>query len=940
MSQLFVDTIRNRDGNGAPVFDKGVVITGIITASGSLGGDSVSIGATEVISSGFQLTNILGLDATTTATIESAVAAAPNDFTSLNVSGISTFGSSIDLNSSIDILGHTEANTLNAVGILTALLLSTGAEGSAIRISSNTISGPATLTIDPAGVGDNTGTVVIQGNLNVEGDTTTVNSTTLTVNDKNIILASGSLTDASSDGGGITLESGEGNKTINWVDSTDSWTFSENIDLASGKTFKINGVDILTATTLGSSVVNSSLTSVGTLTSLNVSGDLDVDGHTNLDNVNVSGAITATTFTGNLDGTVNTAAQPNVTSVGTLTGLTVSGNVAAQADLDVDGHTNLDNASIAGVSTFEGSFVRMSPGGGNSGTLKFGTGNEYQVLAGSNKLQLAVAADRSIELSHASSVFLRTSDTGIDITGGLTASGISTFSGAVDANGDLDVDGHTNLDNVSIAGVATVGLTTVLETGILTHDLNVSGVSTFNGDIRLTEQDGAGIYFGAGLDFAIAHDGNNSYLFERGGTGNVYIAGSNEVIIADASGSGPDPVDYVTETKARFVTNGPVRLYYDNVEKFATAGSGATVYGTLTADTLSVSGISTFTGDIDVDGHTNLDNVSISGVVTATGGFSGNIYINESADDDVDYNIMMLQETGGGNAYRPIMVDDTGFTFNPDKNTLKLSNKFEASGVSGYVEADNLHLTGIATATTVNATTFVGSGDFVDIDVDGHTELDNVNIAGVSTFSNTINALGDLDVDGNTDLDVLNVAETATFSANIDANKSLDVAGNINALTFRAGLSTFTGFVYDEVSSGLGLRNGSSFNNNTGVAFTGGGTDTLYWDFATASSVIGGEADNGISVIELANLPTNRSYHTRATLITFTDASNDWDTGNVVLKVNGQTPTNYLWRNGAQPVGTTTGAANHFDIVEFKIVHDTNNEFSVFAEWSAYHAST
>ena len=112
MSQLFVDTIRNRDGNGAPLFDKGVVITGIITASGSLGGDSVSIGVTEIISSSFELKNIAGLDTTTTATIESAIANAPNDFTSLNVSGISTFGSSIDLNSSIDIFGHTEINTL------------------------------------------------------------------------------------------------------------------------------------------------------------------------------------------------------------------------------------------------------------------------------------------------------------------------------------------------------------------------------------------------------------------------------------------------------------------------------------------------------------------------------------------------------------------------------------------------------------------------------------------------------------------------------------------------------------------------------------------------------------------------------------------------------------------------------------------------------------
>ena len=42
--------------------------------------------------------------------------------------------------------------------------------------------------------------------------------------------------------------------TINWVDSTDSWTFSENVDLAATKTYKINNVDVLTSTTLGSGV--------------------------------------------------------------------------------------------------------------------------------------------------------------------------------------------------------------------------------------------------------------------------------------------------------------------------------------------------------------------------------------------------------------------------------------------------------------------------------------------------------------------------------------------------------------------------------------------------------------------------------------------------------------------------------------------------------------
>ena len=964
MSSLYVDTIRNRDGNGAPTFDKGIVISGIITASGSLAGDSVSIGVTEVVSSSFELKNITGIDSTTTATIESAIANAPNDFTSLNVSGISTFGDDIDLNADIDIFGHTAANTLNAVGILTALLLSTGAEGSAIRISSNTISGPATLTIDPAGIGTNTGTVVIQGDLQVEGDTTTINSTTLTVDDKNIILASGSLTDASSDGGGITLESGEGNKTINWVDSTDSWTFSEHIDLASTKRFKINGTGVLSSTAVGSGVTNSSLQNVGTLAGVQVSGaatfssnisasgDLDVDGQTDLDHVAISGV---STFSNAID---------------------------ANGDLDVDGTTDLDVLNVAETATFSSDVIigtGATVGFGSTVFFRdnakaiFGANEELQISRDTNALisnsagTLIIASNGvkiknanssksyyehsfsgEVKLFHDNNLKFETVSAGATVTGTtfstrLDVATSSTFGGDIDANGDLDVDGHTNLDNVSIAGVATVGLTTVLETGILTHDLNVSGVSTFNGDIRLTEQDGSGIYFGTGLDFAIAHDGSNSYVFDRGGTGNVYLAGSNEVIIADASGSGPNPSDYVTETKARFVTNGPVRLYYDNVEKFATAGSGATVYGTFTADTLSVSGISTFTGninadgDLDVDGHTNLDNVSISGVVTATGGFSGNIYINESTDDDVDYNIMMLQTTGGGNAYRPVMVDDTAITFNPDENILKLSGTpgIQIHGVSGHIDAVNTYLTGIITATT-----FKGDGDFVDIDVDGHTNLDNVNIAGVTTFASNIDADGNLDVDGTTDLDVLNVAETATFSANIDANKSVDVAGNLNALTFRAGLSTFTGFVYNELDTSTDLQNAGDFNAITGVAFTAGGTDTLYWDFATAPSVIGGEASNGITNIELASLPTNREYMVRATLITWTDDSNDWDTGNVVLKVNGQTPTNYLWRNGAQPVGTTTGASNHFDIVEFKIVHDTNDEFSVFAEWSAYHDPT
>jgi hypothetical protein len=106
------------------------------------------------------------------------------------------------------------------------------------------------LTLTPKGTGrvNITSDLVVSGNLTVNGTTTTVNSSTITVDDKNIELGSiATPTDITADGGGITLK-GTTDKTFNWVDATDAWTSSENLNLASGKTYKINGSDVLTST--------------------------------------------------------------------------------------------------------------------------------------------------------------------------------------------------------------------------------------------------------------------------------------------------------------------------------------------------------------------------------------------------------------------------------------------------------------------------------------------------------------------------------------------------------------------------------------------------------------------------------------------------------------------------------------------------------------------
>ena len=142
--------------------------------------------------------------------------------------------------SSFDLL-NTTATTLNIGGAATTLSI-----GAAT----------GTLTINNANT-------VITGNLTVNGTTTTINATTLTVDDKNIELGSvGTPSDVTADGGGITLK-GATDKSITW--SSLGWTSSEDFNLVTGKVYEINGTSVLSATTLGSAVVNSSLTSVGTI---------------------------------------------------------------------------------------------------------------------------------------------------------------------------------------------------------------------------------------------------------------------------------------------------------------------------------------------------------------------------------------------------------------------------------------------------------------------------------------------------------------------------------------------------------------------------------------------------------------------------------------------------------------------------------------------------
>jgi hypothetical protein len=142
-----------------------------------------------------------------------------------------------------------------AAGLSATLAVASGGTGQTSSTGSGAVVLANTPTLITPNSGAATGTsLVLSGNLTVNGTTTTISSTTLSVADKNIELAQGSITEAAADGGGLTLH-GLTDHTWNWVLATTSWTSSDHINVASGKSYYINGTVVLSATSLGSGII-------------------------------------------------------------------------------------------------------------------------------------------------------------------------------------------------------------------------------------------------------------------------------------------------------------------------------------------------------------------------------------------------------------------------------------------------------------------------------------------------------------------------------------------------------------------------------------------------------------------------------------------------------------------------------------------------------------
>ena len=835
------------NGSVAAYFDNAKKIETLsvgATVTGNLGATSVSISGISTFEGNVDANGTLDVDG-------------QSELDDVNVSGVSTFGQLVSASAGANIAGTAG---LNVVGVSTLGQLVTASAGL-------NVSGTAGLNV--AGVTTVAGQIDGNAGADISGGETTLSSATVTD------LTSGRLTVAGTSG---ALQDSS-NLTF---DGTNKLAVTGGLTVSAGATLSSNldvdgGADI----------------SGGGGTTLNVVG------HTELDRVNVSAAAT---FAGDIDanGNIDVDGRADLDDV-VVTGVaTFSNNIDADGNLDVDGRTDLDDVVVAGVATFS-ALVDGNAGANFSGaetTLSSATVSDLTdnriVLAGtsgsledSSKITfdgstLAIVGNATFtgnvsvagtltseDKENIDSVGLITARTGVRITSGglIVSSGVNTFTDAINANGGLNVNG--DLELYGSTGVSSV-----------TWDKSAD---------YLKIKDNAKIVFGNTASSAIWRDGTDTLWANYQGHLTIRGGSSSSNIRIQAK-SGDQSINAIKE--------GAVELYFDGSKKIETAQTGAIVTGVLTATSFSgtldtaaqpnitslgtiaslvasrsqvtgvggfsVTGVSTFTGDIDangnidVDGRADLDDVVVTGVAT----FSNNIDANGDLDVDghteLDYVNVSAAATFAGfidaNAGANVAG---GFVANSAKISDLTSGRVPVVGTDGELEdASTFTFSG----GTVTATGFSGNltgtlqtaaqgnvtsvGTLTGLDVNGHTELDNIQVTGIATVANVVltkNITGVGATIGGLNVGVVTYYGDGSQLTGIDATSLKDGAGNIKVQAVTTG-AVVTGLITATTGfSGDITGVGATFTNVTGTLQTAAQGNVTSLGTLTGLTISGGD---------------------------------------------------------------------------------------------------
>ena len=334
-------------------------------------------------------------------------------------------------------------------------------------------------------------TTTIAGNLTVNGTTTSINSTTLTVNDLNIVLADGAADAAAANGAGIEIDGA--NATIIYASATSDFDINQNVDISSGKSFKINGTTVLSASglTIGNAALNEAdLEKLDDITNGTAAANKAVvlDGSKNIATIGTVGC-GAITSTGNssfeqitvdsivandksitMTGSSGDTATITVGTNGTLD-ITTTDTAAAAANIQItaDGTAELAGTTVtldsSGGITLDadGGTITFSDGGSSLGTITSSGWSGTASLATNVTVTANNSTDETVYLTFVDGA---TGEQGIETDTGLSynpnsgALTATSFTGAV--NGTVTTSSLTSTGNVTLtaANATAVGSAT------------------------------------------------------------------------------------------------------------------------------------------------------------------------------------------------------------------------------------------------------------------------------------------------------------------------------------------------------------------------------------------------------------------------------------------------------------------------------------------------
>ena len=293
------------------------------------------------------------------------------------------------------------------------------------------LAGPTSFVIDPAGVGDNTGTVVIAGDLQVDGTQTSINSTTVNINDLNLTLADGAANASAANGAGLTIDGA--NATFTYNSGTDKFVVNKSItgiayaDISGIPTDHIALTDI----------------SVGTPASASGTGAIaynNSNGVFTYTPPDLSGYLTSETFTsviqdttpqlgGDLDANGNNILLDNATKIS-------FGSDTLQVKTDGSSNSIIQGS---GTTYLRGSSVNIGSNGGSGGYPN-------TILVTGN------TSTSHVEMLYGTSKKFETTSTGVTVTGTVAATAYTGDGSALTGISFTETD---TLDSVTGRGATT-----------------------------------------------------------------------------------------------------------------------------------------------------------------------------------------------------------------------------------------------------------------------------------------------------------------------------------------------------------------------------------------------------------------------------------------------------------------------------------------------------